>query len=118
MQLRESTSRLVDRPDTENLETFLRERAGLVEANDVDLSSDVDSVGRDTEDAAFAETVDGEGCSDGESGWESRRDDDGNEVESSDEDGVPFDLWITRRKVSGGSYGRVERNLGNLRRFR
>jgi hypothetical protein len=92
MKLGESTGRLVDRPDTEDLKTFLGERTGLVETDNVDLSSDVDTVRRDAEDAGLTKTVDGEGRSDRESGRKSRRNNNGDEIEGSNEDGVPFDL--------------------------
>lgn len=59
---------------------------------DVFRLTDVDSVGRDTEDSELPQSVDGEGGTDGKGGRKSGRDDDCDEIEGSNEDGVPFDL--------------------------
>ena len=61
----------------EDVEPVLGERAGLVEAADVDLAADVDARGRDAEDAKLAEAADGEAGADGDGGGEGGRNDDG-----------------------------------------
>ena len=82
----------------EDVEPVLGERAGLVEAADVDLAADVDARGRDAEDAELAKAADGEAGADGEGGGEGGRDDDGDQIQSANDDGVPFELQDSQRR--------------------
>ncbi len=92
-ELAEAVSIALGCTHAKDVESIFGERAGFVEATDVDLSGDVDSTRRYAEDAEFAQTTDGEARADRQSSWQRGRDDHGDEIEGTDEDRVPFDLY-------------------------
>ena len=89
-ELAEAPARVpLGRAHAEDVEPVLGERAGFVEAADVDLPRDVHPARRDAEDTQLAQAADCESRSDGERGGQGGWDDYSDEVERAQEDGVP-----------------------------
>lgn len=65
VQFRESLGVSVNSPDSEDIETVFSERPCFVEDKDIGLTSDVDSIRRDTENTSLSQSVDSERRPDG-----------------------------------------------------
>lgn len=89
----------VNRTDPENIEPVLGQGASLVKADDVDFTTNINAVRTYTEYSRFAQALNGERGSNGQSGRERRRNYNGDEVECTEQDGVPFDLRIVSSPV-------------------
>ena len=68
---------LVDGTDTEYVQAVFCKGTSLVETEHVDFASDVDTIGRNAEDAELSKSIDGKGRSDREGGGQGGGDDDG-----------------------------------------
>lgn len=92
MELAETLAVLVDRTHSEDVQAIFRQGTGLVEGKDVDLASDIDSIRRDTENSQLSKSIDSKGRADRECGRQGGRYNNRDQVECTDQDGIPGDL--------------------------
>ena len=91
-ELAKSMLQPVERSHPKDVEPVFSECASLVEATYIDLPAYIDTSGRDAKDPELAETTNRKAGTDGQSGRKSWRNDDRDQVQSTENDRVPSNL--------------------------
>ena len=91
-ELAKSMLRTVEQSYSKDIESVFGECASLVKAANVDLPAYIDPSGRDTKDSQLAKTVNRKAGTNGQGSRESWRNDDCDEVQSTENDRGPFNL--------------------------